>query len=117
MPWDDVFAGMDGQVASQGSKKSGKTSGRAGSEENSGKSPSDEKESSGHAPEAFCCLRSFRLGGFLSVFPPTLDNEIQHRDEEKIQHRRHNHAAEHGCAHGVTAILTRARGEDKGHDA
>jgi hypothetical protein len=58
-----------------------------------------------------------RVHRFFSSFTPSFDNQIQHWNKKKIQHRRHNHPAEHGGAHGVPAIFARASSNHERHYA
>src|ERR1700729_1548956 len=67
-------------------------------------------------PPAFLrlILPSFYFCRFLPVLPPALNNQVQHRDKEKIQHRRHDHAAEDSGTHRMTSIFASSRGQHQG---
>src|SRR5580692_5246118 len=53
---------------------------------------------------------------FLPVLPPAFNNQVQHRDKEKIQHSRHDHAAEDSCTHRMTSIFAGSRGQHQGYN-
>src|ERR1700722_12522977 len=69
-------------------------------------------------PPAFHRLRlpSFYFCRLLPVLPPAFNNQVQHWDKEKIQHGRHDHAAEDSGTHRMTSIFASSRGHHQGYN-
>ncbi len=114
MPGNDVFARVDGEDAPP----------RSAQEEKVGRSPdfarTNQEPLKGSLAEQFSLpksrRRSLSMLRRLPVLAPSLDDQVEHRDEEQVEHGRHDHPAENGGTDRVSAVLSGPAREHQRHN-